>query len=252
MKSRTKIIAIIVISILLLILIAVIVYNVVYLPTTREDTQPIDEVEDDVPVATVEHLSVEGRALEFCKENVECGLLPINYYTISTDLNDEILINAINDINTKINNAYQTSLNSTDMSSAECSNVSNLYQRSIIAQSMLTLYGSDELIGITLVSGTSNLCLSTNDQEIDIYYYDIATDRMLTEEEIKTTYSITDEEILTAITNDIDQRNTEENLNYSTNIIDYHIYITSDGILSVYYKQPEDNIYYSVPLDKTV
>ena len=92
----------------------------------------------------------------------------------------------------------------------------------------------------------------TNNEEIDVLYYDINNKKLLTEDEMKTKYSITDEEILTAVTNDINERNLEENLNYTTNILDYHIYIPSDGMLSVYYKQPEDNIYYSVPLDIAV
>lgn len=252
MFKRIRTIYIIIISILLLVLIGIILYNVVYLSSNEEDKQQIDKVEDDVPVITVEHLSVEGRSLEFCKENVDCGLSPMNYYTISTDLTDEILINAINDINVKIDNAYQISLNSIDMSSAECSNVSNLYQRSIMTQVVLSLYGSDELIGITLISGTSNLCLNSSNEEINLLYYDVKNKRLLTENDIKIKYSITNEEMLTAITNDINQRNTLENANYSTNILDYHIYINSDGMLNIYYKQPEDNIYYSISLDKTV
>ena len=79
--------------------------------------------------------------------------------------------------------------------------------------------------------------------------YIITNKKILTEDEIKTKYSVTNDEIITAINNDINQRNIDENLNYSTNVLDYHIYIDSEGILSVYYKQYDDNIYYSVPLD---
>lgn len=250
MKSKARLIGIIIISILLLVLISVIIYNVVYLPSVEEDKQQTNEDNNSNSI-TVKHLSIndEPLNLEICKEDVECGLGTRNYYTISTDITSRTFTNIVNEINTKINDSYTTSLNSTDMSSNECSAVSNLYQRSIMTESISTLYGSDELLGITLISGTSNLCLSTNNQEINVYYYDITNDKLLTEDEIKTTYSITNEQILLAITNDINQRNIDENLNYTTNILDYHIYIASDGLLSIYYKQPEDNIYYSVPLD---
>ena len=252
MKSKARLIGIIIISILLLVLITVIIYNVAYLPTI-EDKQQTNENNNGNSI-TVKHLSINDKSLklEICKEGIECGFGARNYYTISTDIPSRTFTNVVNEINTKINDSYTTSLNSTDMSSNECSAVSNLYQRSIMTESISTLYGSDELLGITLINGTSNLCLSTNDQEIDVYYYDITNDKLLTEDEMKTTYSITNEQILLAITNDINQRNIDENLNYTTNILDYHIYIASDGVLSVYYKQPEDNIYYSVPLDISV
>lgn len=250
MKSKARLIGIIIISILLLVLISVIIYNVVYLPSVEEDKQQTNEDNNSNSI-TVKHLSIndEPLNLEICKEDVECGFGTRNYYTISTDITSRTFTNIVNEINTKINDSYTTSLNSTDMSGNECSAASNLYQRSIMTESISTLYGSDELLGITLISGTSNLCLSTNNQEINVYYYDITNDKLLTEDEIKTTYSITNEQILLAITNDINQRNIDENLNYTTNILDYHIYIASDGLLSIYYKQPEDNIYYSVPLD---
>lgn len=252
MKSKARLIGIIIISILLLVLVSVIIYNVAYLPSV-EDKQQTNE-ENNVDSINVKHLSIndEPLKLDICKEGVECGFGTRNYYTISTDITNRTFTNVVNEINTKINDSYTSSLNSTDMSSNECSAASNLYQRSIMTESISTLYGSDELLGITLISGTSNLCLSTNDQEIEVYYYDITNDKLLTEDEIKTTYSITNEQILLAITNDINQRNIDENLNYTTNILDYHIYIASDGVLSVYYKQPEDNIYYSVPLDISV
>lgn len=248
MESKVRMKCIIIISILLIILISIILYNVVYLPSVEEDKQ-LNEEENNIPVKEIKHLSIEGKTLEICNEDVDCGLGERTYYTISTDLTDEMFVNAINNINTKINNAYLTSLNSTNMTTSECSNVSNLYMRSIMTQSMLTLYGSDELINITLVTATSNLCLSTNDEEIYLLYYDITNKKILTEDEIKTKYSVTNDEIITAINNDINQRNIDENLNYSTNVLDYHIYIDSEGILSVYYKQYDDNIYYSVPLD---
>lgn len=253
MKSKVRTIAIIIISILLLILIAVIIYNVVYLPTTKEDIQQTNEDNSDDNIS-VKHIFLDDntKQLEICNDDVDCGFGIRTYHTISTDITDENLLNAINSIDEKINNSYTVSLNATDMTSAECSNVSNLYQRSIMTQSILTLYGSDDLLGIALISGESNLCLFTNNEEIDVLYYDINNKKLLTEDEMKTKYSITDEEILTAVTNDINERNIEENLNYTTNILDYHIYITSDGMLSVYYKQPEDNIYYSVPLDIAV
>lgn len=248
MKSKTRTIGIIIISILLLVLISIIIYNVVYLPSIKEDKQPTNN-ENDTPI---EHLSIDGKSLEICKEGVDCGFGTRSYYTISTDIVDEQLTNVINELNTKINNSYTRSLNATDMTISECSNVSNLYQRSIMTESILNIYDSENMLGITLISSESNLCLSTNTQEIDIVYYDVNNKKMLTESEVKENYSITDEEIVTAVTNDINQRNIEENLNYTTNVVEYHIYFTSAGEIGVYYRQPEDNIYYSIALDKKV
>ena len=162
MKSKIRTIGITIISILLLVLISIIIYNVVYLPSIKEDKQ-LTNNENNTPV---EHLSIDGKSLEICKDGVDCGFGTRNYYTISTDIVDEQLTNVIDDLNTKINNSYTRSLNATDMTASECSNVSNLYQRSIMTESILNIYDSENLLGITLISSESNLCLFTNIQEI--------------------------------------------------------------------------------------
>ena len=187
---------------------------------------------------------------------------PILYGNISQELDkaiqnnrNNILITALllNKQNTLTpNELYNTSLNSTDMSSLECASVSNQYQRSIMTQSLLTIYESDDLFAFALVGGESNLCLKTYTTSLDIAFYDAKNDKTLTEDEIKEKYSITEEEIQTAVTNDITQRNIDEAANYETNITDYHIYIDNDGQVCVYYLQPEENVYYSVTLDKNI
>ena len=244
MSKKIRITGIIIISILLIILISMIIYNIVYLPSTRDDKQQ--------PTSESTHLNLDYKTLDICKEGIECGYGTREYDTITTDINSEVLNNIISELNTKINNYYIKSLNATDMNSTECIAVSNLYQRSIMTQSRLTLYDSDNILGFTLISGETNLCTSVANEDLEVYVYDVMNDKVLTEDDIKSKYGISNDEITDAIGNSIKQMNIDESKTYTTNITDYNLYIETDGTIGVYYKQTEDNIYYNVLLNKHI
>lgn len=244
MSQRLRIIIILVISIIILVLLGIIVYNVVYLPSVEGDKQHNNNVE---------HLVIDYKPLEICREDVDCGYGMREYDSVESDISTEALDEILNSINTKINDYYNRSLNSTDMSSPECSLVSDIYMRSIMTQSRLITYDSDDLLAFSLVSGESNLCLNTNNEEVDVYYYDVKSETALTEDDIKEKYSITDDEIMSAIEENINQMNTDANSNYTVDdVIDYKLYIDNSGSIGIYYKIAQDTIYYSVILDKTV
>ena len=243
MNVKARKIGIIMTSSALIVLIGVIVYNVVGI------SKLFGESTDSLSTS---YISMDTKTLDICAPGVDCGYATRNYDIMKSSKKEPKLDSIIETINNKTNELYNTSLNSTDMSSLECASVSNQYQRSIMTQSLLTIYESDDLFAFALVGGESNLCLKTYTTSLDIAFYDAKNDKTLTEDEIKEKYSITEEEIQTAITNDITQRNIDEAANYETNITDYHIYIDNDGQVCVYYLQPEENVYYSVTLDKNI
>lgn len=243
MKSRTRIMIVIIIGIILLILIGIILYKVVYFPS--------NEGEDGKQV-NVGHLTVEYKTLDNCYDELNCEVPYSDYATLSTDISSNRLKNIMDELNTKIDNLYNKSLNSTDMSNAECSNVSNLYQRSIMVENNLITYDNDGVLGLTLLSRETNLCTSISNEEFDSYLYDIENDKILTNDDIKEKYDITDEIISSTIEANINAINVINGVNYTTNITDYSLYIETDGTIGIYYMQPEDGLYYNILLDKSV
>ena len=248
MNKKIRIAGIIIISILLVLLISIIVYNVIFLPSIKTKEQ-----EDNFPhVREEKNIKEEIKGLKICKKGIDCNYDTSYYTTISTSLKSTVLTNIIKEINNKVNELYNISNYSTDMTIKECSNVSNLYERSIMTTSNLIIYDSSDIISMTLISNETNLCTLVSNQEINVYLYDVKNDNILTGDDIKKTYDITGEEILTAIKNNIEQININESKNYITNITDYNIYIETDGTIGVYYKQPENNNYYSLLLNKHI
>lgn len=232
---RYKKIIIVGLSVLILILLSIIIYNVLYLPNVNVNKKK-------------PNLNIEEKSITICKEGIDCGIGTINYRTISTDINSNKLKNKIDELNAKVNDLYLKSYNSLNMFGDECNAVINLYQRSIMTESFLEYYESNKLLSFTLVNSETNLCTNVHDSNLDIVYYDIKKDKFLKESEIKTKYDINDEEVLKLIEKNINESNLNDFTNYSMNILDYHIYISNDGELSVYYKLADNNIYYSVPL----
>lgn len=248
MNRKIRFTGIIIISVLLVFLISIIIYIVVYLPSIK-----VKEQEDNFPhVREEKNIKEKTKNLKICKEGIVCNYDISSYTTITTSLKSTVLANIIKDINNKVNELYNISKHSTDMTLKECSNVSSLYKRSIMTTSNLTIYDSSDIISLTLISKETNLCTLVSNQDIAAYLYDVKNDNILTEDDIKKTYNITDEEILTAIKNNIEQMNIDESKTYTTNITDYNLYIETDGTIGVYYKQPEDNIYYNVLLNKHI
>lgn len=244
MSGKTRKIGIIVICCLLIFLIGIIIYNVVRFPSESRNSTTQDKKNS--------YITMQTKTLDICTPGVDCGYTTRNYDTVELSKKAPQLDSIIESLNNKIDDLYNRSLNSTDMTSIECAPVSNLYQRSIMTQSTLTIYESEDLFSFALLSSESNLCTNEYNENLDITFYDAKNDKILTENDIKTSYSITDEEIVTAVANDIAIRNAEEGLNYSTNITEYRLYIDYEGYLCIYYRQPEDNIYYTITLDKKV
>ena len=240
MNRKVKITGIIISSILIIILLGIIIYNVVYLPLT-EDKQ-----------STVKHLTLEYKTIENCYDELNCAVPYSDYPTISTDITTSKLMNILNTLNTKISNLYNKSLNSTYMTSAECVDYSSLYKRSIMGENNLIIYDSDDLLGLTLLSRETNLCTSVVNEDLDVYIYDVKNDKILTNDDIKEEYDITDSMIISTIEANVNAANEINGVNYTTNITDYNLYIESDGTIGIYYKQPEDGLYYNILLGQQV
>lgn len=242
MNKKVRTIGIIIISILLIILIAIIIYNVVYL-SKEDDKQSSNEIK---------HISLDYKTLENCYNELDCESPYSEYATIKTDITSSNLMNILNNLNTKINDSYNKSLNSTDMTTPGCVNYTNLYQRSIMTQNNLTIYDSDDLLGFTLLSEETNLCTSLVNEDLEVYIYDVKNDKVLTEDEFKERYDITDDIISATIEANVNATNEIYGLSYTTEITEYNLYIQNDGTIGIYYKQPEENLYYNILLDKRV
>lgn len=245
MNKKIRTISVVIISIFILILVSIIIYNVIYLPNSIE--------KDNYPsIRNKNNLSTEIKTLEICAAGIDCGYIASEYTTITTTINSSTLENIITELNNKTTESYNKSLNATDMTLPECSSVSSIYSRNLMTQSNLILYDSDDILAFTLITKETNLCTLLNNEEIIVYFYDIKTDKILTEQELKERYNITDNEIATAVINNIEQKNIAESKLYTTNITEYHIYVERDGTIGVYYRQPEDNLFYNVLLNKHI
>lgn len=240
MSKKVKKTGIVIISMLIIILLAVIIYNGVYLPLI-EDKQ-----------STIKHLTLEYKTLDNCYDQLNCAVPYSDYATIGTDIPTTNLMNVLNSLNTKMDEVYNKSLNSTDMTTPECIEYSSLYKRSVMGENNLTIYDSDNLLGLTLLSRETNLCTSVSNEDLDVYVYDVKNDKVLTNDEIKEKYDITDAMISSTIEANVDAINEINELNFSTDINEYNLYIGNDGTIGVYYKQPEDSLYYNVLLNKQV
>lgn len=238
--KKTKKIIVLSITVVIIILIAIIIYNVVFIPTSTKKTEPKEM-----------NVSIDIKNLKMCQEGVECGIADIEYRKIELSNAPKKLQKIIDQINNEINESYEKSAQST-VTGAECQSVASLYQHSILSQSVVTTYEGKEVISIAVMNTEGNLCTNVStEKELEVYYYDVQKDKLLSEEELKEKYSITDADIKTAIQESITTLNGLEGTNYSTdNIEEYKIYIQNDGEIFIYYKQPEIGIHYTASLNK--
>ncbi len=235
MKNKKIIYALL---ILLIILIISLVFIVV-MPNKKENQKQIDP------------FSLENiEKIQMCT-NDNCPNIKENIYAdISYDSDIASLQERIKKINQDTKNYYNQSKKS-NMNDASCENVKNQYTHSIMTDTEYITYTGKKYISISVKRITGNICTDEiKHLPIETYIFNIDTKKEITSQQLKKELGITDEQIISSISTNIEELNKNNNTNFTINEViennnDYTLYYNTLGKLCVEYYQKSDDSYYS-------
>lgn len=187
-----------------------------------------------------------------CVNDNNCDINTSNTYNmISTKYKNKKIVSLINKINSETKNKYSKELKSKTSKYTECSSVVNKYKYRYTSSLDYNIYENKKYISISIIRYNSDVCLNKqNIEQPTVYLYSKNDNKLLTQNEFKKKEKIKDEDVNDVIkrnvtyTNDIDG----EQFIYENTIDKVHdrkIYYQSDGAMSVFYFQKENQTYYS-------
>lgn len=212
------------------------IYNVFILSNLEDKyiSSPKEEVKSLISLDTSNY-----KYVDCCSETNNCPLGKMEYPKLSIQSNKKSIRNLVNQINSKVDDYYQRCVKS-ETGDAECQAIYGDVLHSIAP---VALYEDSSLIGISFRGYNLNLCTQiSSDFDFMTYIYDVKKDKFIDQEEFMTTYSIQNDEVLSAISENLVQMNASLETQYTyTGDSGYQLFIASDGTINAYYLVDNDS-----------
>ena len=185
------------------------------------------------------------KKVEICSKLEGCHAMPEAYYlAISYDTNDENINDIIAKINNTTNNYYQKTLQSKIQKDEMCNGVIDIYNYGYYAYVEIIRYINERYIILGTKTTEYNSCkLETISNQSDITIYDKNSKKIITQDEYRQYYGITDEIILKSI----QKYESDNNVTIDSNNI--VVYFNENYGLVADVKVIEENKYVLVELD---
>lgn len=190
----------------------------------------------------------ETQTLDFCISSENCSVLPMEYSPLVYNTSIIDIQNMVNEVNADMKKYYEEAVAST-LNDASCTAVHDVYKHSLRPHFDITIFESKKLTNITASYLISNLCLDSVEYlPLKSFAYDKEEKKVLSQEEFKKKYNVSNQEIELAIQENINLINSRSQTNYSfsdTSSRNYVVYFDQDGNLAVsYYLEPEQKYYF--------
>ncbi len=190
--------------------------------------------------------------VDICKNPDNCSIASTPVYSmIKMDTDNAEIKKIIDKINNETKKRYNKTLKSTfDIN--KCPNAAKEYNYSYLSTLDYSLYENNDYISISTIRYNRDLCLDkTSTDKPESYIYSKSQDKVLSQNEIKKVFDISDSQIEKSIKKVINNINSLEGTKYTydntfqngkQNLIFYFDY---KGDLNVYFYQNETNSYSS-------
>lgn len=228
-KKNNKKILILVIVLLLLILIGT---SIFFISKNKEEGGKNEEKEMFVSHVDTDDVFESGfsltdkKVVNFCDEINKCSVVANTFPTIKFNENIPEVNNALETINTKINEYYEEVVQSVDIDSCTDKNLN--YSKSSTID--YDLYSNEEYVSIKLIFYIFNVCndFKLISSEEYVYIYDKKQNVMLTQDELRARFNVTDDMVLKGIQEDYPEITSLDGFKY-------YLSFNEDGKLSIYY-----------------
>lgn len=190
--------------------------------------------------------------INICKNQDNCpiALKPVYSMIKMKNANEEIK-KVLDDINKETKNRYNQTMNST-FDDSKCPNAKDIYNYSYLSTLDYTLYENDEYISIEIKRYNRNLCLNTDTMDIpESYVYSKKDNKIVTAEDLRKTFEISDKRLEVSIKNAISTLNTGLGKTYTYEDTfkdgkqDLTYYFDYEGNLNVHFHSNVDDSYHS-------
>ena len=185
-----------------------------------------------------EIFKVSPQEFNHCKNEKDerCKYVGNTLRYISTDKSYPLLNNAIEETNSIVEEKFIETIHS-NLDAQECDAVRDIYNYRKIYMMAEFLYETKDLVGIAYEFTGIDICTNEKTTSYNSYIYDTKKNRMLSNDEIFDLYSLKNEDVLKAITKNINKWNKTDSTNYTINDIDnnYKLYLSKEGNLEVFY-----------------
>lgn len=194
----------------------------------------------------------ETKESDLCISPDNCPIIQNEYSTLDFKTDIKKVDDIVKKINKETEDYYQKSIKS-DMSDPSCSSKKDIFKHSFSVHSDFYIFENDNFISIAVERILLNLCTDTSEQtQLETYFYDKKSKKILTQEEIKQKFDIYEERITTTIKNNIAKLNEDSDSKlsyeetYKDGKQDYILFFDRDGNLCISYLQNTENVYYKV------
>ncbi len=229
--------------IILLILILIILLGVILFNVCFNDKSSNNHGDNNNEIVSYDADSFQY--LEFCSTE-NCPLGKMEYQVLKTNSNNSKIKKAVKKVNSSVLAFYDMSNQST-----ACPDTSLGILHSNAGVTSVSLYQDENILNITFFGNDINLCNQTQSNfQFYSFYYDLASSKEIAQGDILSKYQISEDEIMTAIGNEIQNRNMAEGTNYSYNGSGYQVYIDNDGQIKCYFLTDSNSM--STSLNKKV
>lgn len=181
-----------------------------------------------------------------CLDTSNCQPFAIVEYPNISYSSGTAIDSKIEKINQDTKKYYQTAIDS-DVSDGSCVSVNTIYNHSRQTFSDLYEYHNDDYLAFAISRIDINLCANLKDsQQMESYVYSIKEEKLLTQEELKESLQISNEDLKEAITQTIDEYNSSAGTSVTIDEIDLNdtvVFFNGSGEVVVSYPWV-DNISY--------
>lgn len=213
----------------------------------------INNNKKDIPKKLDGYDIVDFATIDTCLDEA-CENKITDYYSdISYDYDSQVLQDAIKKLNKKTKEYYELANSSTR--DAECLISPSVNTKGTRISSNYSVYSDGKIITLNIQRTKYNIC--NNDSESykpENYVYDTESDKMLSFEEAKEKFSVSDNDILEAIkkTNEVFGSDINMQIETKEKYTDLSFYYNTIGDLLVSYPVPELNGYASALIRENV